>query len=799
MADRLIHELIPKLPNEAVMVIRSGSGEVISHSEEISKLFDEFTRETVLLNATKCTDTVSVTLDAIKSGVREKFLGTDKTKLTFHSKPVPWDESLRLVTIDREPSYEQLQEQYGLITYTAETLDRGVGLMCLDLGAAKRTWFDYVSNRFSELIGNSVEELKTFGYPTFLNRIHPDDMKRVETQIESTELREWECPFRLLFDDEYVWRRFICNTLAGDEINGVKSVQLAMILEDFTEGNVELERRENEPDKSSCFMLSSFISAVFDSSFYVDDNFQIVDDSRTLRFFLNGDPDTSIKGISLESLVESEEDRQRFREYLVKPLQSQASTANPEESLPAAPMIRLPMILGEHRIPTDVQIYACPTYLNAIEGLDSMTVPQSVPFLVVGNATLSSGSNYLIGIRVVTQTSDPTINEYPEYAPPVITFDDSGNESDRGSVTSASRRRVRTGPLLSGVPEDSETESDASFESVFGGGRSPIRRPYSAGMMSHALQRFLTRDILHSIEGIDMYDKSVPSEHVSCPSTTWLTPQFDLSDFMVMEEEVIRSLPNTCQAEFLKASREMNFQLCGELLSQSVEGNANILQPFDLIENSDFVHCIFRFFLGIALSAPIETSYRLLKTLHDSFKRVSKSIGRVGTEIARFEYTFTLLTVALRYPEWFSTSSSMQWLRESFGEAMKAPKSKQIDKSRRLPSMYFLCVLWASLMHLLGRMDEAKALLENLFEDMFNYCKRHPESTGVRNLQAITAHNLAVTELENGELYRTLHWVHNLQQLVQVSHSSFPKRCQELVTWAQATQAAVEKQQVKGM
>jgi hypothetical protein len=173
-------------------------------------------------------------------------------------------------------------------------------------------------------------------------------------------------------------------------------------------------------------------------------------------------------------------------------------------------------------------------------------------------------------------------------------------------------------------------------------------------------------------------------------------------------------------------------------------------------------------------------------------------MGNSGTEVAALELTLALVSAGIRYPERFTSVESMQWLRQGFADAMKTTHLKKAEMSRRLPSMYYLCVLWASLMHVLHRADEAKALLENISEDMNTYCARHPESTAARKLQAVSVHNLAVIALQSDDLYRALSLVHRLQGILAISHVTFPRRCYDLVSWAVYAQAEAEQKQARG-
>jgi hypothetical protein len=134
----------------------------------------------------------------------------------------------------------------------------------------------------------------------------------------------------------------------------------------------------------------------------------------------------------------------------------------------------------------------------------------------------------------------------------------------------------------------------------------------------------------------------------------------------------------------------------------------------------------------------------------------------------------------------------MQWLRKFFSDAMKFRESSKVEKSKKLPVNYFLCLLWACLMHLAGRAPEAVALVKHLVEDMRSYCLRHPESNSVRLLQAVCLHNLAVSSISDNNLVEAFGWISQLQDILATTHVNYPKRCNELVAWAKTSQSQAQ-------
>jgi hypothetical protein len=95
-------------------------------------------------------------------------------------------------------------------------------------------------------------------------------------------------------------------------------------------------------------------------------------------------------------------------------------------------------------------------------------------------------------------------------------------------------------------------------------------------------------------------------------------------------------------------------------------------------------------------------------------------------------------------------------------------------------------------MKTLNRNDEALGVLKNLFDDMVNYCQRHPQFSSVRKLQTITCHNLAVSAREQNDLWSVLNWVYHIKNIMANYRMEYPHRCYELVKWAETTQSILQ-------
>jgi hypothetical protein len=170
-------------------------------------------------------------------------------------------------------------------------------------------------------------------------------------------------------------------------------------------------------------------------------------------------------------------------------------------------------------------------------------------------------------------------------------------------------------------------------------------------------------------------------------------------------------------------------------------------------------------------------------------------IGVVAYEVSLLELTLALIAAGLRSPKLLALKGVLDWLRESFIDVLKLRDSEAQMKSNRLPSLYWVCILWAALMKVVNRSEEAVNVLKNLHDDMANYRGRHPQSSSVKKLQGICCHNLAVSALDHDDLWNAISWVHQLKTIMANSNVEFPKQCSKLVEWAETTQSMVQPAQ----
>ena len=282
----------------------------------------------------------------------------------------------------------------------------------------------------------------------------------------------------------------------------------------------------------------------------------------------------------------------------------------------------------------------------------------------------------------------------------------------------------------------------------------------------------VSRDLMAALR---LVKTAEPCDHtVGLPSFEWIVPLFAVSDGELMEEEVIRCMPNNTQWDMFQAARVDNYIGVGELLEYTVEGSLNFMKKnFGKRIN----HSVFRFYLDIVSRLSPSEGHELLYLLDESLP--------IGSVIG-WELTLCLLTAAYKNPECYSCPNSTDWLRDRLGKSLKS--SSSLDKSQRLGPMYWICLLWGAVQVKLNRQEEARATLKPVFADMQAYCMRHPESGSVRQLQAIIAHNVAVEFLRGGNVLKALEWAHKIQAIQLTTQVTLPQKCNELVLWAERVQ-----------
>lgn len=524
------------------------------------------------------------------------------------------------------------------------------------------------------------------------------------------------------------------------------------------------------PRKGATTMLNQFLERMFDARFYVDKDLRISSNDASLpRLRAMIGCEETLEGRAIESLMPLEIDKVRFREKFI-PRLSKGDVR--------CVTFRTRFLLVDKML-AEVKLFVVPTFVDEAEPVTQETLKQHIPqgnefpWSVVKLAAAQNPSKYLIGLRLTGNvSSNPLTPEEIAEAASSVGSDISGPESRRRH---GHQHRIS----LEQVPEHSESELSSdpmpAVELVI----TPLvwSRQQAAAV---SVERALTRDVFYSMGSLE--DKGGEL-------TEWLVPGYDMSDMEVVQDELLRTLPAALQYHFMHSAQRYDFNRCCELLSHSVFGCLNpVDKAFASCRDMDVMNCSFRFLVTLTTRMPGMAAFKALASLGELIPGLPDLLGQQAGQVAQLQHTLASLAVGIQHPK----VVNIHELRALFSEALKLRETTGTIRSQRLPSLYYLCLLWACLMRILGRAGEALPVLVNLFEDMQNYCKRHPLLIAVCKMIGICAHNLAVSALEQNDLVSAFNWIYHVQAVISEKRVQLPPRCQRLVAWAEATQAKVQ-------
>lgn len=150
----------------------------------------------------------------------------------------------------------------------------------------------------------------------------------------------------------------------------------------------------------------------------------------------------------------------------------------------------------------------------------------------------------------------------------------------------------------------------------------------------------------------------------------------------------------------------------------SLGGNFDFLPgPCNITPQPEVIYC-FRYLLSLGLDMPPDRMYAMMLALDVSRRKVGPILGRLGFEVTNHQFALALMTVAIEYHVWFSTDSVIEWLRSTLRESLKTPQSLRLEKSRRLPAIYWMMTLWACLTQAIDRGEEALRVLETTHKNI---------------------------------------------------------------------------------
>jgi hypothetical protein len=220
--------------------------------------------------------------------------------------------------------------------------------------------------------------------------------------------------------------------------------------------------------------------------------------------------------------------------------------------------------------------------------------------------------------------------------------------------------------------------------------------------------------------------------------------------------ELVLALPNYLQSEFLQSASVLDFQHCAQLLSFTVYGDCNIFgHPRQFTSNVDLIQCVYRFFINMVpeMHADGLKQRQLLLALCESKKSlIAQNVSRPLRVLLNLRFALMILSTANQNAHLYV--DSLPLLRAAFVEALEAPAVPEIDDGKKLPVIYWVCLLWASLMEKMGRTQEAAAVLTGTLEELTAYSTGHPGCRMTRQQLFICVSHLCAAMPENQDSYK---------------------------------------------
>ena len=320
------------------------------------------------------------------SVIRDR-LRTHKVYFSLDWVSCPVDSRYGVVKITRCLTYDMLLKEYECLRYLCETVGKGLGIFELDPVSGK-SWLLFGTEEYSRLCTASMDELKEFGVPAVGRYIPDEDRRRAAKYMHQSmcSLSSWTIAPRIYRDGAYRFTRFAGICTPGDKGTVLSSV----IAEDFSDHAREIEKANVE--KSASCMLRSFLSAVFDVSFYIDNQYRILDDSSKIQHFLG----TRTKGKPFEQFLLNT-DQARFSSFM--------SSRKKDQPGEIASMIRVRICTGKGDL-MDVELFCSPNFVQSVDGLDFSS---NVSTICPSDAGVieDQPTEFLIGLRVLSDSPRP--------------------------------------------------------------------------------------------------------------------------------------------------------------------------------------------------------------------------------------------------------------------------------------------------------------------------------------------------------------------------------------------------------
>ena len=699
-----IEPILNLLQVEAVFVAKEASGYAIPVTKraiEFTQRYRDILKEIGAVSF-PCRKRIEITIPKSREYRELRTSNTDLLDFAILMQ-FPLDQTT-LVSVHASESYSDLQARTDIIATASELCPHPFSLIRLD-PVTGQTHGMYASNAYCEVYGMSHELFMRLGVRALTARALPEDRKLSDIYVPACikVMQESVIIMRVLTKTNvYRWfKQWASVTLAPDG----QSVYGTCQVEDFDE-TAKLILRSMKENRAA-MMLMSLGQTVFDFCACLDRKMRILILSDKAKNWLLRDPEKLATGAPFESFISLDQHKLNFRNFL-------------EARLKEA-----------H---TMVGVWPCKVRMNLINNrlaeVSVVVMPLQSKDLVLCHSLSATGISSPATRRLLIPAEVETC------------FYMGCTLVDRSALKKS---------LIAKKPKTSSSSSSLTPKEAIESSSSPNKGKFLSIVTS--LFWVLMRDLSYSLSLV-----SKPSDGFD-----WYTPVFRFSYPEVELEELTRLLPNNLQSEFVQAANRADFSSCSQLLSYSMEGNANILSPGSsgssrggqLVINKDIVRCAFRFFLSFVpkLSHLPARQFALLSELDDSRKfLIARRLDRSENILLLYHFTLVLISTAHQSVQYFSTDRCVQWLRNTFSEFLTAPEIEHVHPGSKLATAYWTCVLWASLMHAMGRNDEAVATLTQTTSDMDIYFVQHPFVACVRELQCIALKNLCTFASERSQI-----------------------------------------------
>jgi hypothetical protein len=254
------------------------------------------------------------------------------------------------------------------------------------------------------------------------------------------------------------------------------------------------------------------------------------------------------------------------------------------------------------------------------------------------------------------------------------------------------------------------------------------------------LIKSLTRDLQESV--------SRACCEVSESKPIWINPRMIVHDQVVLQEELVRTLPSESQRPFVDALLVGNCKRASSILSNSFEGNLDIFNHQTLgatVKSSQLISATFRLFLGIAMST--DNPIAAIETLHGlsqwAFRIHTKYTLTKGVLI-NTHLSLALATAVLKFPSRFSCEPTREWVIQTFASCFSCHKAFKSELDDTLPLLYWVTIMWSGVLRVFSEHSDTYTVLDNLRMDISEYLKKHPMSNSVSQLLLLCLNNASI-------------------------------------------------------